>query len=438
MEEKDGTTPSLFVLLRQRWTVVLGVAAAFVVIGVIYVATLATTYQATAVIALQPKPNSNLGSDMLSLTAPQIAIVAESDDTVRAAARAVRVSQSAASGAVSAEVPVQTANVKVVATLGNASKAAALANAVVDRTLAVNANSQYQFTIIKRATPGSPSGPHRTLYLMAFLIAGLAFGLLAAALLAWLRPVVASRNEVEATTDFPVVGNVPQKGLDSGRSWPDLVTATSLVPSFNGLATVVRRRMRAGSAYRDKRVVVTSADDRDDAGRIAIALGAALARFGSEVLVIDADVGDSPIWRFVEASDDKNVAMSQVPMRDWRKRPTEPPPAETTMLLPQLSLVARESAKELVNEVLSGNAKKIDELEVHYDAVIIHAGSAADPVTDAFAAISSDALLVVRRGSAQPIVRGAAQMLGGAGVPVIGVIGIDLLGAGGLAAAQVD
>ena len=496
MDDPDRAAPNLMILLGQRWIVILVVTVVVTVTGVVYARGLPSKYEAVAVLAVQPKPNSGVGADLLSLASGQFAIVAQSEKTVNAAAKAVGLRPAQVQGSVFATVPPLTANVKITVTLESRTTTAVLANAVAARTAAVeSANPLYSVVLIKPATPPtSPSSPHRSLYEFASLFAGLLLGLFAAAALAALRPRVASRNDVEAGTGFPLVGNLRLSKFERlGRS-TDASSTGSLAPSFNSLATVVRRQLRAGSEIADNRVLVTSVLRLDDRARstLVLGVGASLARFGSRVLLIDADVDNRPLLgrvngafaaatpgpsgkpsflvatarRLSELTDrrsdevrefeDPGAPTDRAGQSDWRaadRRPNrwraatqvveddEPPvpdpdPSDTVMLQPGLALLSLDRTQEIVAEVLAGKATSLDDLSAQYDAVIIDAPPPDSPVTDSFGVLCPAALLMVRRGTSRAVMTGAGQSLRDIDLGVVGVVGINVLGTSGILASE--
>lgn len=143
-------------------------------------------------------------------------------------------------------------------------------------------------TIITDAVlPASPSNPSLTMYLPSGLLAGLLIGIVLAILLDRTDKRVRTAQEVERILDLPVLLEVPPK---RGRDALGLLPARSRTgQSFHELAHVLSATLGHGNHV----LLVTGAAPGRGGSVVAANLAAALARTGSNALLVCADLHGS-------------------------------------------------------------------------------------------------------------------------------------------------
>jgi capsular exopolysaccharide synthesis family protein len=141
--------------------------------------------------------------------------------------------------------------------------------------------------ITDAALPTSPSDPSLTKYLPSGLLAGLLIGVVLAILLDRTDKRVRTAQDVERVLDLPVLLDIPAK---RGRDALGLLPARSRTgQSFHELAHVLSATLGHGNHV----LLVTGATPGRGGSVVAANLAAALARTGSKVLLICADMHSS-------------------------------------------------------------------------------------------------------------------------------------------------
>ena len=132
--------------------------------------------------------------------------------------------------------------------------------------------------------PTSPSNPSLMMYLPSGLLAGLLIGVVIAILLDRTDKRVRTAQDVERILDLPVLLDVPAK---RGRDALGLLPARSRTgQSFHELAHVLSATLGHGNHV----LLVTGASPGRGGGVVAANLAAALARTGSNALLVCADL----------------------------------------------------------------------------------------------------------------------------------------------------
>jgi succinoglycan biosynthesis transport protein ExoP len=414
MGQEDEAAPSITMLVRQRWPILVGVALAVALPGLLYTKGLPNKYQADAVLAFQPKPNTGLAGDVVTLTLPRYVVVAQSDSTTAAAANSLGLDKSAVQRSLQVSVPTQTANVKVTVTSDSAATAAGIANAVAQQTQSVASSDRIlDVALVQRAiAPTGPIGPKRKLYDVAALVAGLLLGLLAAAAVAALDPRVATTREAAEAAGLPILGNIRLGRRLRRLSGRQLAASETAIDAVAHAGTALRRALRNRSAPADAVVLVSSVDRHVDRSRVSLLLAASLNRLHLRVLLVDADARAGTLTELLGVSPsggDEPIELSVLKMD----------------FLPSRSRIGD------LYDVLAASRADLDDLCGRYDVIVVDAPPVDyEPMTDSFAALGPTTVLVVRRKNRRPAVSAAAASLRAADPHVVGIVGADLIATG--------
>jgi capsular polysaccharide biosynthesis protein len=188
-------------LVARRRALLAGVVVFFVLFsgGLAVIRALPTTYAATTVVSLMPRPGSGVGADTVQMAGQKYVVIATSATTLQTAGKAVGLSAQDLSNATSAVLDAGTGNVEVTVEWRDRERAVNAANAVA--SILVRRSAQDQLVAGEATAPAVGSRtevkPARALLVIA---SGLAAAL--AALLAW--AVVKAR---------------PARRLTSRRAW---------------------------------------------------------------------------------------------------------------------------------------------------------------------------------------------------------------------------
>ncbi|MCO6006748.1 Wzz/FepE/Etk N-terminal domain-containing protein [Actinoallomurus purpureus] len=135
--------------------------------------------------------------------------------------------------------------------------------------------------------PTSPSDPSLMRYLPSGLVGGLLLGVVLAILLDRTDKRVRTAQDIERVLDLPVLVDIPAK---RGREGLGLLPARSRTgQSFHELSHVLTATLGHGNHV----LLVTGAAPGRGGSLVAANLAAALARTGSDVLLVCADLGSS-------------------------------------------------------------------------------------------------------------------------------------------------
>ena len=282
MEGKDGGArerglPELVDAIRWRWKPALLVALAFFVAATLYVESLPSQYDGTALVAIGPRPDvPSAGSDIVRVVAPKYVAYITARSTIEKVARRTGVDPDVLDDALEANVATDTGNLSITVRLESPRSAAIHANAfALEAVKFSQSDPLLEAQLIAPALPpDTPSAPPRRLLEAAALLVGLLLGVGTAALLERSRPRVRSWRDLTRVTGYPVVGRVPRSRTVHGKptaAFADPATGSASEPCARTWSRSCATSRRAG---RDVRVQ----GRREDHGRIAVRRGARARR----------------------------------------------------------------------------------------------------------------------------------------------------------------
>jgi capsular polysaccharide biosynthesis protein len=286
MAANNTSAAGLADVLRRGWWVVLLVALPVVGGATLYVERLPAEYEATAIVAVVPKP-ATPDPDLVRIAAPRYVALVTAPATLQELAGEIGQDPADLRGRVSAAVATDTGNVTITVRDQSprvATTAANLLAAKVDEASAADRLTSVE--LIAPAVQGrQPAGPPRRLIEASALLVGLVLGIALAAGLARTRrptprPGLGPRSR---TLDgIPIVGEVPVTSapVSAGSVPPrDAATLEAGETLRNAVAGWLGGRVRG-------RLVVTSPHGWHGRTAVAGALAAALARGGDQVLLV--------------------------------------------------------------------------------------------------------------------------------------------------------
>ncbi|MBB5832715.1 polysaccharide biosynthesis tyrosine autokinase [Brachybacterium aquaticum] len=204
-----------------------------------------------------------------------------------------------------ADVPEETLLITLTARAGSAAEAARIANAVAESLQArvqelesTNAPSAVSLTIVSPAVPANrPASPDPLQNAALGLMAALAAGVLVALLRDLLDNKVRKTDDIHLLTDASVLASVPMV-----RSSKPLSSLSDL--DVMGLQGEAYRELRTNLRFLELQssnhaLMVTSSVKGEGKSMTSINLAAALARTGQQVLLIDADLRDPSVHKYL-------------------------------------------------------------------------------------------------------------------------------------------
>ncbi len=274
-----GLRRNLALLLLVSVPVFLGVA--------VYAESRPAVYTAETTLSFTPRLGSSVGADVIRLVLPRYVAFLAAPSTLARVTAATGVDDSTLSRSSDASIQTDTANLTVTVTLGSSRQAAQVANAFGDAALVyARADELLEAQIVARALPSdSPSGPPRRLLEIAGLLAAVLTGVAVALTRERLRPRILTPADLERAAGVPVLGRLPASSqLSRGETVE--VSDPLLGPAVRA-AWLQLERADLEAPLRS--LAVTSPATSNGKTTLSTALGAAAARAGKRVVLLDAD-----------------------------------------------------------------------------------------------------------------------------------------------------
>src|SRR6266508_3422753 len=280
--------PELIDALRWRWWPTALIAVLFTLGATVYVESLQSEYDGQALVAVQPRLNTQAGADDVRVIAPKYVEYVTARSTVEKVAPGIGEDPDVLADAVTSRVAADTGNITITVRLPDPRRAANAANALARE--AVTFSSTDRLLVAQQVTealpPKQPAAPPRRLLEAVALLVGLMLGVVASLLLERGQPRLRSWRDLARSSGYPVVGRIPpsrafHKGLADAFS--DIQAASS----FRILRANLEPQLREGNV---DVIVVTSPSPADGKTTVTTLLGEAFGRLGMRVLLVDADL----------------------------------------------------------------------------------------------------------------------------------------------------
>jgi succinoglycan biosynthesis transport protein ExoP len=409
---------TLLEAIRRGWRLLL-VAAIPMTAGVaVYTESLANQYSATAVVSFSPRPNSNVGADVISLVVPKYQVYVTSDAVVADAARSIGVSKAAISSHLNASIPQNTSNLDISVDGTTPSLVANAANSLAKATERLSHSDQLLLgTVVAQAeVPTSPSGPNRRLLEVAGGIMALLVGVGVVLLVDRVRPVVRTATDVGKATELRVIGMLPRTSAVRGRT--EALTNRRVGPAVRNLRTQLDRgALQHRDARRGAVLVITSAQPGEGKTTVASLLAMASARVDQRVLLIDGDLVRPNLSQFFGLAPRPGVAQAlQSETIDERAFARE-------NVLPRLSVMPTTPDPDAGDLIARNMERLLDWAANRFDLVIVDAPPVlGNDSGQKIATLGDGVLLVVGRSLRVGIADEAAATLRSLDARVLGAV----------------
>ena len=286
---QERALPELLDSLRHRWKLMV-VVTLFVTAGATwYVESLPSEYETAATVAISPRPRvDGADADSVRLLLPKYVAYATAPATVAELADELAQDADQLQAAVDATAVTDSGNLVITVQMTDPDDAATAANAFARATVAFSGTDKLvEADIVAPAlAPDDPSGPPRRLLEASALSAGFVLAAALSFLIERGRPRLRTWRDISRATGRPVVGRVPKSRVL--RSRPREGFADPRVgAAFRTLRTSLEHE------WRDRTIgtiAVTSPTSGDGKTTVAALFAESLARLGSKVLLVDADL----------------------------------------------------------------------------------------------------------------------------------------------------
>ena len=402
--------------LRWRWKLIVPVALGTFLLASIYVASLPSTYLSESVVAFSPRPEAETASaDTVRVVVPKYLAYVTAPVTVAEVAAELGEQPSVVGEALDAEVEIETGNLRIALELTSARRASRAANAFAAQVIQFASTDELLEAqlVAEAATPRDPSGPPRRLLQAASLAFGLLLGIALSFIVETQRPRLRSWTDMARMTGYRVMGRVPASRRLKNR--PREALADPVVGSaFRTLRANLDRE--AEDRPLDV-IVVTSAEQGEGKTTVSGLLAESIARLGTKVLLIDADLRRPQVARSFKTEDSPGLAQvlrGAVSLEDAIR----PGWCEGLYVLPT-------SVDPEASDLLVRQFKDItDEARTRYDMVVVDTAPLLG-VADArsLASGASGVLLVIAARQMGDVVNEAVLALETIKAPVLGVVG---------------
>jgi polysaccharide biosynthesis transport protein len=295
--------------------------------------------------------------------------------------------------------------------------------------------------------PIVPSGPKRTLIILACFVASLVLGIGLVLLREFLDNTIKSVEDVSRTSGLATLAIIPDFSVTESvspiewfrqrrelRDWAGMAKLPESRPGFQSVSSQKNSLVSAASeAYLNlrtsvllstaggppKTILMTSGEPGDGKSTTVINTAISLAQVGASVVVIDADLRRPSLHRMVGADNKKGLStylsgkamladlIQPLPVPNLFLLPSGPTPPNPTNLL---SSTKMQKALEILSE--------------HYDYVLIDSPPLLNIADAVVLSTLADGVVIVVRGSksTHDLLRRAKFDLSGVGANIIGVV----------------
>ena len=371
--------------LARQWRVALLVAIPFLLGVTFYAESLAPQYDATAVATFAPRAERNPSADVVRLVLPKYAVYVTSNATAERVGRLLGRRPEDVDRGLNATIATDTANLTITSRQSSAADAAAVANALAREAVLFSADDPLlQASVLTPALPpGAPSAPARRLLEGAGALVGVVLASIAAVTMDRARPRIRSVADVGHYGGLPVLAQLPALRRGS-RDWLD--GALSSVPGAY-LRPLVSRLAQAAEDRSGFTLLVTSTRRAEGRTTVATLLVGELARRGTPVLLVDAEVAQPSVAEAAGVPSEPGIAevlLDGLPLN-----------AAVTMTEPGVAVLANAGSRSIEEALISSGAQLLDKARAEYNAVVVDGPALQTGEVARSLALAVDAVLVV-------------------------------------------
>ena len=288
MARETASAADLFEGLRRRWPLALLVALPLFGAVLAYAETLPDTYTSTSVVSLTPRPDIDVGGDVLRVVVPKYVAYLGSRPTLTAVSDRTDVDESDLRGGVEVSVAPETANLEIAAELLDPQDAADVAQELAEEAVRLSVTDRLLTAevLVPAVAITEPSGPPRRLIEAAGLLLAVLAGVTLALVADRSQPRISTTDDLASITGLRTLAAVPRSR--KLRQPPHLALDDPLVSAAIGTLLV---QLDSESRLQPVRVLaVTSPSPGDGKTTVAAALATGLAKLDARVLLLDADL----------------------------------------------------------------------------------------------------------------------------------------------------
>ena len=405
--------PELVDALRWRWKLTALIALGIFAGAVLYVSTLPPVYEGKATVALTPK--DDVDTDIVRIVGPQYVAYVTAPVTVSQVAEDVDQDAGELADAVDASLVTDTGNLEITVEGDSPEETAEAANSFAQAALDfTEVGDPVRTKMLALALPNeSPVAPPTRLLQAAALLVGLIVGIAVSFFVERSKPRVRSWKDLAQLTGYNVIGRIPKSRV---------LRRKPLEAFGDPRVGVAFRTIRANleRAWRDRTIhviMVTSPSPGDGKTTVTALFAEALARLGTQVLLIDADLRRPGIARSFGVSPDKGL--SQV-LRDSVSLEA----AIQTGWVDGLTVIATEPDADAGDLLARRFEAVMAEARRSFDLIVVDTPPLLG-TDDArtIATLVDGVLVVVSAGTPASLVSEAVMALEGLEAPVLGAIG---------------
>ncbi|HSO95610.1 MAG TPA: P-loop NTPase, partial [Acidimicrobiia bacterium] len=417
--------------VRRGWLVAVLVAVPVAVGVVFYAQSLPNQYTATAVISFSPRPNAQVGADVVSIVVPKYQVYVTSDSTVAGVASTLNVAKSQVGDHLDATIPQNTSNLQISVTGKDPGFVSRAANDLANATQSFARNDRLlEGTIVARAaTPTTPSGPNRKLLDAAGVIVAVLLGAGVALLFDRVRPVVRTPADVAEATQLRVVGVLPRSKAvrtrrggrraqeNTATNLRKILADPTIGSAIGNLRTQLERAARNRTdGHRTNVIAVTSPLPGEGKTTVASLLAVASARVEQSVLLIDGDLVRPSIAHLFGIAPRPGVAQA-LRSGDASRFAT------ARQVLPRLHVMPTVREPEAGDFIAQGMSGLLAWASQEFDVVVVDTPPIfGNDSGQRLASLADSVLLVVRRGTRVAIGSEAAATLRSLDVHLVGAV----------------
>jgi polysaccharide biosynthesis transport protein len=286
---QERALPEFIDSLSHRWKLILWVAVLVAAGATWYVESLPAQYETKATVVFSPRAQvETASSDSVRLLLPKYVAYATAPATVDQLAPSLGQAPDVLERAVNATPVTDSGNLVIGVQMSDPDEAADAANAFARATVAFSETDRLITgeIVAPALAPESPSGPPRRLLEASALAAGLLVAVGLSFLVERGRPRLRTWRDMARATGHPVIGRVPTSRVLKSRP-RDGFADPRVGAAFRTLRTSLEHE------WRDRTVgviAITSPTPGDGKTTVAALFAESLARLGSKVLLVDADL----------------------------------------------------------------------------------------------------------------------------------------------------
>jgi capsular exopolysaccharide synthesis family protein len=285
---ETATAADLVEGLRRRWPLALLVALPMFAAVVTYAETLPSTYESSAVVALTPRPDIDVGGDVLRVVVPKYVAYLGARPALSAVAERAGVDPDELRGGVDVSVAPDTSQLEIVVEMLSAADAAAAARELAEEAVSLSASDRLleADVLVPAVAVQDPAGPPRRLIEAGGLLLALLAGAALALVVDRSQPRVSTTDNLAAVTGVRTLAALPR--TRKLRQPAHVALDDPLVSASIGTLLV---QLDSESRLQPVRVLaVTSPSPGDGKTTVATALATGLAKLEVRVLLLDADL----------------------------------------------------------------------------------------------------------------------------------------------------